>query len=103
MISNVRTAQAGAMTARDLDAEPAAELLERRWFAASGAINRLKSECDALLAGLDLAEHAWRRACTRLAQLEALRDALGDQLASMDEPPVGRPVAAIPYDMMSAA
>jgi len=91
------------MTARDLDAEPAAELLERRWFAASGAINNLRSECDALLAGLELAEHEWRRACTRLAQLEALRDALGDQLASMDEPSVGRPVAAIPYEMVSAA
>ncbi len=91
------------MTARDLDAEPAAELLERRWFAASGAINNLKSECDALLAGLELAEQAWRRARTRLAHLEALRDALGDQLASMDDPPVGRPVAAIPYELMSAA
>ena len=80
------------MTARDLDAEPAAELLERRWFAASGAINNLKSECDALLAGLELAEQAWRRARTRLAHLEALRDALGDQLASMDDPPAGRPL-----------
>jgi hypothetical protein len=91
------------MTARDLDAEPAAELLERRWFAASGAINNLKSECDALLAGLERAEHAWRQACARLAQLEALRDALGDQLAFMDDPPAGRPVAAIPHEIMSAA
>ena len=34
---------------------------------------------------LELAETAWRRARTQLAELEYLRDALGDQLADIDE------------------
>jgi hypothetical protein len=86
MVTNARAAQAGAMAARFVDAEPATELLERRWFAALAAVKSLQAECDVLLGVLEQSADAWRRACAQLAQLEALRDALGNQLAAVDEP-----------------
>jgi hypothetical protein len=58
----------------------AAGLLERRWFAAGRAASEVQAECDALAHVLDKAQAAWRGARTRLAQLEALRDALGEEL-----------------------
>jgi hypothetical protein len=58
----------------------AAGLLERRWFAARRAASQVQAECDALAHVLDMAQAAWCGAQTRLAQLEALRDALGDEL-----------------------
>jgi hypothetical protein len=92
------------MTDRYADAEPAAELLERRWFAALGAVERLKADCDVLLGAVELAENAWRLACMQLAQIEALRDALGDQLAAaMDEPRAVTRDTTIPDEVMSAA
>jgi hypothetical protein len=63
----------------------AAGLLERRWFAARRAASETQAECDALAQVLDMAQAAWRGARTRLAQLEALRDALGEELAAVDE------------------
>jgi hypothetical protein len=90
------------MTDRYVDAEPASELLERRWFAALGAVERLKSDCDVLLGVVELAENAWRRACVQLVQIEALRDALGDQLAAMDEPRAVTRDTTIPDEVMSA-
>jgi hypothetical protein len=60
----------------------AAGLLERRWFAANRAASEVQAECDALSRALDMAQAAWRRACTRLAHLEALRDALGEELVA---------------------
>jgi hypothetical protein len=89
--------------ARTVDAEPATELLERRWFAAFAAVKSLQAECDVLLGVLELSGDAWRRACAQLAQLEALRDALGNQLAAMDEPRAVSRDMAIPYEEMSAA
>jgi hypothetical protein len=86
MLTNARAAQAAAMAARVVDAEPATELLERRWFAAFAAVKSLQAECDVLLGVLELSGDEWRRACAQLAQLGALRDALGNQLAAMDEP-----------------
>jgi hypothetical protein len=59
-----------------------AGLLERRWFAAGRAASEVQAECDALAHALDMAEAAWRGARTRLAQLEALRDALGEELVA---------------------
>jgi hypothetical protein len=104
MVTNARAAEAGAMAARVVDAEPATELLERRWFAAFAAVKSLQAECDVLLGVLELSGDEWRRACAQLAQLEALRDALGNQLTAMDDEPraVSRDTA-IPYEEMSAA
>jgi hypothetical protein len=89
--------------ARSVDAAPATELLERRWFAAFAAVKSLQAECDVLLGVLELSGDEWRRACAQLAQLEALRDALGNQLAAMDEPRAVSRDTAIPYEEMSAA
>jgi hypothetical protein len=103
MATSARVAQAASVTVRYVDEEGAAELLERRWFAASGAAKSLKAECDVLLGVLQLSEDAWRRACAQLAQLEALRDALGNQLAAIEEPCAGFRDAAITHGAMSAA
>jgi hypothetical protein len=77
-----------------------AGLLERRWFAANRAASEVQAECDALSHVLDMAQAAWRRACTRLAHLEALRDALGEELLADDEREFER---AIPSLQKSAA
>jgi hypothetical protein len=103
MATNARAAQTDPLTIRDVHGESAAELLERRWFAASGAAKSLKAECDVLLGVLQLSEDAWRRACAQLAEIEALRDALGDQLAAIDEACAAFRHAAITHGVMSAA
>jgi hypothetical protein len=72
------------MINRYVEGEPAAELLERRWFAALRAARSVQSECEVLLGVMELAEDAWRRARARLLELETLRDALGEQLSSME-------------------
>jgi hypothetical protein len=59
---------------------PATELLERRWFAVLSVIGGLQAECSVLLEASKLADAAWRRACVQLAEFEALRDALEDQM-----------------------
>jgi hypothetical protein len=74
------------MIHRNIDENSGVELLERRWFAALSAARAAQSECDVLLGVIELAEDAWRRASTNLAELEKLRDALGDQLAAFDGP-----------------
>jgi hypothetical protein len=103
MATYARAAQAGAMVVRYVDAEPATELLERRWFAALAAVRSLQAECDVLLGVLELSGDAWRRACAQLAQLEAVRDALGNHLAAMDDPRAVSRDAAKPCEVMSAA
>jgi hypothetical protein len=72
------------MIDRYVDGEPAAELLERRWFAALRAARSVQAECEVLLGVMELAEDAWRRARARLVELETLRDALGEQLTCVD-------------------
>ncbi len=67
------------------DAEPAAELLQRRWFAAAAAAKSLEAECEVLLEVLEISRQAWRAARAQLARLETLRDTLGDQLAAAHE------------------
>jgi len=71
-------------TYRDADEDAAAVLLERRWFAAFKAASSARAECEALLDALDARERAWNEARIRLAELEMLRDSLGEQLASLD-------------------
>jgi len=75
------------MICTDLDAEPEAELLQRRWFAALTATRRLEAECFQLLKALHCADQAWRHARTQLAEFEALTEALEEQLHNPDEAP----------------
>ncbi|HEX3395626.1 MAG TPA: hypothetical protein VHS76_02925, partial [Steroidobacteraceae bacterium] len=62
------------------DRDAAANLLERRWFSSITAVRTAEAECEVLREVMELAETAWRRARTQLAELECLRDALGDEL-----------------------
>jgi hypothetical protein len=73
------------MANRYMDGDAAANLLERRWFAAFKAASGIRAECEALLESMALSQVAWNRARARLAELEALRDTLGEELEAMDE------------------
>ncbi len=73
------------MVKRYMDGDAAANLLERRWFAAFKAASGVRAECETLLESIALTQVAWSRARARLAELEALRDALGEELEAMDE------------------
>jgi hypothetical protein len=68
------------MANRYMDSDSAADLLQRRWFAAFKAASAVRAECEALLETIALAEAAWSRSRVRLCELEALRDALGEEL-----------------------
>ena len=85
--------------------DTAANLLERRWFSSITAVRAAEAECEMLREVLELAESAWRRAHTELAELECLRDALGDELAALDEleAPVRSSTLPRPRRVMSAA
>jgi hypothetical protein len=72
------------MIDRDAEGDAAASLLERRWFASITAVRAMQAECEVLREGMEMAEEAWRRARSRLARLEAVRDALGEELAERD-------------------
>lgn len=67
------------------DADAAANLLERQWFAAFKAASGARAECEALLESMALVEAAWSRARVRLCEFEALRDALGEELEALEE------------------
>jgi len=73
------------MANRYMDGDAAANLLERRWFAAFKAASSVRAECEALLESLARTEVTWTRARARLCELEALRDALGEELEALDE------------------
>ena len=108
MATSTHAAASSATTDCYVDGGPAADILERRWFAASAAVKSLHAECDVLLGVVELAEDAWRRTRAQAAQLEAIRDALGERLAAMDEPRVfvrgaGMPRESVPRELMSAA
>jgi hypothetical protein len=60
-------------------------LLERRWFAAGRAAAEIQSECAALARVLYLTQAALRDARARFSHLEELRDALGGELAAIDQ------------------
>jgi|GEM_PF-2217252 len=70
------------MPEREWDAEIAGDLLERRWFALLSAIKNLQRDCAVLLDASKLADVAWRRACVQLAEFEALRDALEEEICA---------------------
>ena len=72
------------------DRDAAANLLERRWFSSITAVRVAEAECEVLREVLELAETAWRRARTQLAELECLRDALGDEVAAGPHAPLRR-------------
>jgi chromosome segregation ATPase len=67
------------------DDDAVANLIERRWFAASAKVRALQDECEVLREVMDQAAMAYRGARAQLAQLEALRDGLGQRLAHLDE------------------
>jgi len=69
---------------RCTDGDAAADMLERRWFAAHNAVTALHADCETLREVLELAESAWRDARLRLAQLEVLRDVLDEEMAALD-------------------
>jgi hypothetical protein len=73
------------MLKRYMDGDAAANLLERRWFAAFKAASGVRAECETLLESMALTQAAWSRARARLAELEAMRDALGEELEASDE------------------
>jgi hypothetical protein len=90
------------MIPRYVDGEPAAALLERRWFAAFKAASDTRAECEALLEAMAVTQSAWSRARARLSELEVLRDALEEDLDAL----VGREEPAFAEDsttVMSAA
>ena len=87
---------------RYMDGDAAANLLERRWFAAFKAASGVRAECEALLESMARAQVAWSRARARLAELETLRDALGEELEALDEREALAP-AAYSSEVMSAA
>jgi hypothetical protein len=66
------------------DDDAVANLVERRWFAASTAVKAMQGECEVLREVMDLAEDALRHARAQLAELKFVRDALGHQLADLD-------------------
>jgi hypothetical protein len=69
---------------RYLEGGAAADMLERRWFAAFNAASVVRAECEALVEALQMTEAAWCEARKRLVKLESLRDALGEELAELD-------------------
>ncbi len=73
------------MIDRDADGDAAAALVERRWFASITAVRAMQAECELLREVMELAEDAWRRARSQLVKLEALHDALGEELSRRDE------------------
>jgi len=72
------------MIDRCAEGDAATTLLERRWFAAATAARNLQTECAVLREVVELAEGAWQQARSQLTRLEALRDALGEELAERD-------------------
>jgi hypothetical protein len=93
------------MIGGDVERDAAANLLERRWFSCITAVRTAEAECEVLREVLEIAESAWRRARTQLAELECLRDALGDQVAALDTFAVAAPMPSPPRNprIMSAA
>jgi len=85
------------------DDDAAANVIERRWFAASARVKIMQDECDVLREVMDLAEEAWRRSRAQLAELEMLRDALGERLAGAAAGPERIPMNTRDRGVLSAA
>jgi hypothetical protein len=79
-------ARAGnAVPYRSSTEDAAADRLERRWFAAFHAASVARAECEALIDQMERVEMAWNHARVRLAEIEAIRDALGDELNQLHD------------------
>jgi hypothetical protein len=76
----------------------AADRREHRWFAAFRAASAARAECEALLEQKERIDVAWNHARVSLAEIEAIRDALGDELFQTD----GLQVAADSMDQRAA-
>jgi hypothetical protein len=85
------------------DDDAAAHVVERRWFAASAQVKIMQDECNVLREVMDLAEEAWRRSRMQLAELERLRDALGERLTAADAAPERTPRMTQGRGVLSAA
>ena len=83
------------------DSDAAIERLERRWFAAFKAASGVRAECEALLEAMEITENAWNQARVRLAELEALRDALAEELEQSNEHE--RASVGLSHEVMTAA
>ncbi len=66
------------------DDEYARAMMERRWFALHRAAGRLQQECESLGEVLQATQDAWYDARSRLSEIEAMRDALGEELSRQD-------------------
>jgi hypothetical protein len=64
--------------------EAARAVIERRWFALHRAAGRLQQECEGIAEVLQATRDAWHDARSRLSEIEALRDALGEELCRQD-------------------
>jgi chromosome segregation ATPase len=73
------------MAYRKPDDDAAVALLERQWFAAFKAASGARERCEALLEEMAATERAWNEARARLTEFERLRDALGQELARLQE------------------
>lgn len=82
--------------------DAAADRLERRWFAAFKAASAARAECEALLDQMERLENDWNIARTRLAEIEAIRDSLGEELSQMEGPHLRDVVAAGRTDTVAA-
>ncbi len=85
------------------DDDTATNLIERRWFAASTAVDAMKGECEMLREVMLLAEEAFRQARVQLAELTVLRDSLGERLANPEAGEDRAPPAAPIRMSLSAA
>jgi hypothetical protein len=90
------------MANRFVDSDSAADLLQRRWFAAFKAASAVRAECEALLETIALTEAAWSRSRVRLCELESLRDVLGEELELVEAEDDQRP-KPLHKPVMSAA
>jgi K+-sensing histidine kinase KdpD len=68
--------------------------LERRWFAAYRAAAKIRAEYGALAVVGNQRPDAWWTARSQLSHLEALCEALGDELSAIDAPESPVPPAA---------
>lgn len=106
VVAGAQPFQDDAVIHRYVDGEPAAVLLERRWFAAFKAASDTRAECESLLESMSIVQTAWSRARARLSELEAMRDALGEQLETLDqreEPEADKSPSKMSNAVMSAA
>jgi hypothetical protein len=85
------------------DDDTVANLVERRFFAALAAVKATQEECRLLHDVIALAEESWRRARARLAELERVRDALGQHVVDVDSKHALASQPAPAHGMLSAA